>query len=85
MKAVRRGSDGFVDTVCWNQHDWGVARDRSRQDGGPVSKTRVLFSAAHDACSMGKPTFGNDRVITGRTQPSAEARSITSHKTRGTG
>jgi hypothetical protein len=73
VKRDAQSSCGFVDAGRRNQHD-----RRSTLDGRgktPVlgQQDSVLFGAARGEYAVGKPTCGNDSVVTSRTQPSAEA------------
>jgi hypothetical protein len=79
-----QGSGGFLDTVCWNQHDRGTTRDGRGKMPVFGQQHPILFNATQGECSVGKPAFGNDRVITGRNHR-PRSRSISSHINRGNG
>jgi hypothetical protein len=62
-----------VNAVSWNQQDRGTTLDRRSKMLVLGQQDPILFGTALGECPVGKPTSGNDRVIPGRTQPSAEA------------
>jgi len=83
MRAVRRVR-AASSIHCWNQHDRGITRDGRGKMPVFGQQHPILFNAMQGECSVGKPTFGNDRVITGRNHR-PRSRSISSHKNRGNG
>jgi len=66
-KSGTQGSGSFVDAVSRNQHDWGTTLDRRGKLSVFGQQDPILFGTALGDCSVGKPTFGHDRVVPGCT------------------
>jgi hypothetical protein len=73
LKNDAQGARGLVDAVPRNQHDPGSARDARSETPVFGQQDPILSGAALGEGTVGKRAFGNQRVIPGGSQPSAEA------------
>ena len=68
-----QGSGGFVDAVSRNQHDPSSASGSRSKIPVLGQQDPILLGAAGGERAVGKPVCGDDGVVPGRPQPSAEA------------
>ena len=72
-RAMRKARAVFVDTIPRKQHDRRSTRDGCGKMPVFGQQDPILFGAARGEGAVGKSACGKNGVVTGRTQPSAEA------------